>query len=497
MHDLASHVPPPPDAPGPQGQILDFVDNLQRQNAQSALTPPPLPNSSGPGSTAKVDAPLAGFSFFRRKATKSKTSKSSNSEVFANVPPPQARSQTARTPPPVPPVIPAKAKSGRAQVPVPVPRVLAKAEPRRPPKPQSRWVAALSSARPRALNGLIAVAAASGVFAYQYQLPPFSPARITTGGIVAPGTATAVNPNLLPIQSIAAHGGAATHAIYTSDGRTVLTTGADGTLKIWAAPYFALQHVITFDDGPATSIATSGSRALTGHTNGRVVLWDIANGRRLGSFKRNDAEVWSVAFLENDKRFAAASHDWKVAIWEVGGNEPRHVMDAHDNAVQSVAFASTQQGPMLVTGSADKTVRLWNSGSYESQRRYRGHSDFISALAIKPDGSALASASFDGNIRVWSAKSHATLRRLYGHQGPVGALAFAPTGDVLVSAGQDGKIRLWDLKGGRAARVLPGTIAGQNDVTISPDGSKILAAGADGKLHVWTMPQTKVAGRGK
>jgi serine/threonine protein kinase len=466
-HDPASHVPPPPDAPGPQGQILDFVDNLQRRTG--TVVPPPLPAAAA---TQKLDASPAVLSFFRRKT---KTAKAAPS------PPPVIASKTARTPPPVP---------------VKIPRILAK-EARKPPKPRTAWLSRSSrGARSLAAKGLIAVSAVCGVLAYQNQLPPFNQAWITTGTIGAgpiKSTSADANPNLLPIQSIVAHTGAATHATYTSDGRTVLSTGADGTFKIWAAPYFALQHSITFDDGPATSIATSGSKALTGHANGRVVLWDIANGRRIGSFKRNDAEVWSVAFLDNDKRFAAASHDWKVSIWDVAKTEPVHVIDAHDNAVQSVAFAATAQGPMLLTGSADKTVRLWNTGSYESVRRYRGHSDFISALSIKPDGSALASASFDGNIRVWSAKSNTTLRRLYGHKGPVGGLAFAPAGDVLVSAGQDGKVRLWDLKGGRAARVLPGTIAGQNDVTISPDGSKILAAGADGKLHVWTMPATKIA----
>jgi WD40 repeat protein len=251
-------------------------------------------------------------------------------------------------------------------------------------------------------------------------------------------------------------------------------------------------RTIRLDDGPATSLALSGSRALTGHANGNVVLWDFERADRLGVYKRNDAEVWAVTFLGRPDRFAAASHDWKVALWDAASpGAPAHVLEAHQNSVQAATFAMTPNGPMLATGGADKTVRLWNIDTIEKVRRYSGHRDFVTTLAFSPDFRALASAGLDGSIRLWSTRSHSTLRRLYGHRGRVGGLAFSPQSDTLVSAGEDGKVRVWDLKRGRAARVLPGTFAPQRAVSVSPDGQRIAAAGDDGTIRVWANPLAK------
>jgi WD40 repeat protein/serine/threonine protein kinase len=479
--DPGSNTPPPPDAPGPQGQILDFVDNLQKRNTAKTQAVAAADADRRPVSTVKIDTPPpAPFSFFKR------TPPAPMSPTAAEL------SKVQATPPLKVAALKQRSQPSPVARPVAGPRVLARAEPRTPPRPKTGWWIKTRNVRGLAFKGLIALGVASGVIAMQNKMPEFGRQTRTATGSVGTLASAA---NLLPLTVVPAHNAPAVHVLYTKDGRSVLSAGQDGTLKIWSAPAFNMQHSIVLDDGPATSLATFGNKALTSHANGRVVLWDVAIGRRVGSFKRNDAEVWSVSFLDSETRFAAASHDWKVAIWDTTANEPVHIIEAHDNAVQAVSFANTPRGPMIATGGADKSVKLWKGDSFESVRRYKGHSDFVSTLAIRPDGSSLASAGLDGNIRIWSTKSQSTLRRLYGHKGRVGGLAFAPTSDVLVSAGDDGKVRLWDLKGGRAARVLPGTIAPQNDVAVSPDGTRIIAAGTDGKLHVWAMPTLRIAGR--
>jgi WD40 repeat protein len=74
-------------------------------------------------------------------------------------------------------------------------------------------------------------------------------------------------------------------------------------------------------------------------------------------------------------------------------------LDGHTNLVTSVAFAP--DGKHLVSGSDDKTVRLWNIESGDQIAVLRGHSAWVSSVAFSPDGNHIASGSWDKTIRVW------------------------------------------------------------------------------------------------
>ena len=465
----SAHAPPPPDAPGPQGRMLDFLEGLQPRK------------SPEPAKAAVAEAVAAAIAPEPAKPAQPSTVK------LDVAPPPFIKPQKAQPAKPAPQ--PAKAKSA------PPPkakgelvRVEKKSEPRKPPKPKSTWFWGRRSWRPVLFKGLIGLGVASGIVAMQNRLP-----RVETSGAATVASQQAAPINALPLGEIKAHTGAVSHLAYTADGQTLVTAGADATLKIWNTTTLGQERTIELDDGPATALAVFGSRALSGHANGQTVLWDITTAAKIASFKRNDAEIWAVAFLGQQDRFASASHDWKTAIWDTSSSTPAHIIDGHENAVQAVAYAMTPRGPFLVTGSADKTAKLWKGDTFELVRSYNGHSDFVTTVSIAPDGRAVASAGLDGNIRIWSTQSRSTLRRLYGHKGRVGGLAFSPSGGLLASAGEDGKVRLWDLKRGRTARVLPGSMSRQTAVAFSADGQKIAAAGEDGTVRFWAAPSQAIA----
>ncbi|MEQ1577433.1 MAG: serine/threonine-protein kinase [Hyphomicrobium sp.] len=485
-----AHAPPPPDAPGPQGRMLDFLEGLQPRK------------SPEPAKAAVVDAIAA--------AVAAEPAKAAASTVKLDAPPPPfiKPQKAAPAAPKAPPAAaPAAQKAGVSAPKAGAPASKAKAKseppskangelikiaapagPRKPPVPRSTRFVAGRSWRPLLFKGLIGLGVASGIIAMQNRLP-----RMEMRGATVVASHQSAPVNALPLGEIKAHTGAASQLAFTADGRTLVTTGADATLKVWDATSLSLERTIELDDGPATSLAVSGTRALTGHANGQTVLWDTGTAAKISTFKRNDAEIWAVTFLGQGDRFASASHDWKTAIWDTASSTPAHIIDAHESAVQAVTFALTPRGPLLVTGGADKSVKLWKGDTFELTRRYTGHSDFVTTLAIAPDGRSIASAGLDGNIRIWSTQSRSTRQRLYGHKGRVGGLAFSPSGAWLASAGEDGKVRLWDLKKGRTARVLPGSLSRQTAVTFSPDGQKIAAAGEDGIVRFWAAPAHAIA----
>src|SRR5262249_31707213 len=89
------------------------------------------------------------------------------------------------------------------------------------------------------------------------------------------------------------------------------------------------------------------------------------------------------------------------------------------------------------------------------RRILTGHTDWVRAVAIAPEGSWVAGGG-DGSVRAWDAASGAERARLTGHTGRVQAVAIAPDGTWLASGGADGSVRVWDAVSGAERARLTG-----------------------------------------
>jgi len=102
-------------------------------------------------------------------------------------------------------------------------------------------------------------------------------------------------------------------------------------------------------------------------------------------------------------------------------------------------------GSRLVSGSDDKTARLWDAKTGASLAVLEGHTNFVRSAAFSPDGARIVTASGDKTARLWDAKTGASLAVLQGHTGSVYSAAFSPDGARLVTASSDNTARLWGV----------------------------------------------------
>jgi WD40 repeat protein len=160
-------------------------------------------------------------------------------------------------------------------------------------------------------------------------------------------------------------------------------------------------------------------------------------------------------------------------------------LEGHTDQLTSMALSP--DGKLLVTGSDDKTVRVWEFESGKELHALRGSATFVLSVAVSADGRRVLSGSggefknrrfsagSDRSVRLWDVEAGKELLKLEGHGEPVWFVQFLLGGKTAISV-SEGEARIWDLEQGREVRRIGRRCSGQG-VALSPDGS-ILATGS-------------------
>jgi WD40 repeat protein len=161
------------------------------------------------------------------------------------------------------------------------------------------------------------------------------------------------------------------------------------------------------------------------------------------------------------------------------------ILEGHTDSVRAVTV--TSDGRCALSGSDDRTLRLWDLGTGQSVRTLEGHSQRVSGVAITPDGRRAVSASWDHTLRLWDSESGQTIRVLQGHTHLVNAVAVISDGGRALSASEDLTLRLWDLGTGQTVRTLEGHTGSVSAVAVTPDGCRAVSASYDRTLRLWDL----------
>jgi WD40 repeat protein len=158
-------------------------------------------------------------------------------------------------------------------------------------------------------------------------------------------------------------------------------------------------------------------------------------------------------------------------------------MVGHSEYVNGVAFSP--DGQILLSGSRDRTVRLWNTQSGDQTALVGKHDNYVASVMFRPDGKQFLSGGWDNLIYQYDAASRQRIGEAFkGHNSAVLSLAYTPDGSHFASGSNDKTVRVWNIatRTSKASSSLPDAIAA---VAFSPDG-KLLAGGClDGKVYIW------------
>jgi small GTP-binding protein len=206
---------------------------------------------------------------------------------------------------------------------------------------------------------------------------------------------------------------------------------------------------------------------------------------KIAAFSLGHTEsVCSVA-LSNDGRYVlSGSADKTMRLWEVSSGRCVRVFEGHSANVLSVAWSG--DGAHALTGSADKTLRLWEMSSGRCVRVFEGHGASVWSVALSRDGAHALTGSVDKTVRLWEVGSGRCVRVFEGHSDRVSSVALSSDGQYVLS-GDESTVRLWEVSSGRCVRVFEGHSSGVWSVAWSGDGAHALTGSGDRTVRLWEV----------
>jgi WD40 repeat protein len=237
---------------------------------------------------------------------------------------------------------------------------------------------------------------------------------------------------------------------FSPDGQTLVSAGADSTIKLWHVGAQDLIDILHKHNGMVRCVAfTPDGRILaTGGDDRTIMFWDLMQRQVATALSLEDTAAHSLALSPDGQTLITGSYR-KIKVWRMSQQKAEiplvpellHSFTGHSHIIRSLAVST--DGKILVSGSRDKTIKIWHLEKGELLNTLNGHRDGVYAIALSPDGQIIASGSADKTIKLWHLETGELLGTFTGHTHTVTALAFTASGELLVSGSLDKTIKIW------------------------------------------------------
>ena len=354
-----------------------------------------------------------------------------------------------------------------------------------------------------------------------------------------------------PVASVIAHTGGVSCVAFHPESERVVTSGGDGTVKIFNLPESgnpveatkfepSIKSSIGGGNPPVTAVAYSndGKFLVSGGAEGVVRIWDVTTNAEVRSLRGHTGWVTSVAFGPDGRSVVSCAVDKTVRLFEL----PKQDAAAAGHSAMARCIAVSRDGKYAATGSDDKTVKVWNLANGREVATLTGFGGNVTSVVFQGNDRIVAgggsTSSSDTRLRiftfsaaskeigsltpggqvfflatpedgkslgaVWATNGDTSGFELYKGDakepiltkgGKIVAGVLSPDAAWGVSGDKDGVIRIWDIeKKERLGADWPILKNGVADIGVTADKKSVIVIDSEGDVKVGDVAKREVVG---
>ncbi|XP_057722283.1 uncharacterized protein LOC130936254 [Arachis stenosperma] len=259
-------------------------------------------------------------------------------------------------------------------------------------------------------------------------------------------------------------------------------------------------HIFRLHDGELYSAAFSPSNptlVATGGGDNKGFLWKIGDGVWTSELEGHQDSVSSLAFSHDGQFLASGCLSGIVQVWDVLGNL-KGTLEGPSGGIEWLRWHP--RGHILLAGSEDSTVWMWNAKGAAFPNIFVGHGASVTCGDFTPDGKIICTGSKDATLRIWNPKTGENIHVVQGHPyhtegltclsiSSSSTLALTGSGGDRdsVSSDESGSAHIVNISTGKVINTLVSHSESIECVGFSPSDSWAAIGGLDKKLVIWDV----------
>ena len=305
-------------------------------------------------------------------------------------------------------------------------------------------------------------------------------------------------------------------AVYSVDGKLIITASNDNTATAWhatdstkvtiftgilnnaekggveydpnnywqshIAKYIRLKNTIL--------LSPEGKGILKGKSGTKAKLWDIAGGEPYMEYTGHEKAVLCFDYSKDSKYLVTGDGAGKAKVWDSKTGKKIIDLNVHREPLFDVKFSP--DGENIISSSWDATTTIWDIKTGKEITTLDLNNSSAFSTAYTPDGLYIVTGRLGKTLDMWEPDSKTIIRTFVGHTDVVSSVSFSPvTKNQMLTSSWDGTIRIWDITTGLMLKKFKGHQGAVHTAIYSPDGKYIISGGDDRVIRIWDINGSK------
>ncbi len=257
-------------------------------------------------------------------------------------------------------------------------------------------------------------------------------------------------------------------------------------VKVWDLVHTKLLNPLAFQIAPvvAAAAASDGDFGIVALEDGSLKVWNLESCDLIATNSTGRFRAHALCISPGANLAIVATDEPAVRCWRIGHSVSREQLE-HSDDVNAVAYVS--KTGQVVSGSYDRTLKVWNAKTRELLHTLSGHKRSVTGVIAVPNKAEIISVSNDGTMVLWDLERFGEIRAFRHAGASCRSAEVLMDGATILSCWDDGKLRLFDLGTGKCLRELPREVPTARAIALYPNQASVFVGCESGGIYQYEL----------